>query len=891
MKAILKKCLCLLLTAGLLASLAACAGQTDTAVVKDLFGDLQKVSYSSTYTSLKDNKTNKTDSWRQGMVSGNGLQGFVTSGDPYSDTFIFQNMHFLLPNKNARTCPDTANELETVRQQIVKGQDITDNASYDDVYRYHPGGQLRMAQTKAHAKDYVRYTDYATGQVGVRYTDKNGTWLRRSITSMADGVVITRLDPSTTGTALNLTLSYDDLSTLANFGKSEEVDLQYKKVTAQDGSTLGLIAHYPDYKNSERKDGGYATLTYVLPVGGTRERVTLDKQTKESQFVGDNTGVRITGAAGLVLLTVSDYTLEMGKLSDFAEQTEYPLLADLRAQLEKVAARYSTDGAFDYDAALAAHLKVYRPQFDAVTLTLSDENIQPNEALLKAQKGKKEINAALAQRTYYAGRYAALCCAGYSTGRLYGMWTGEWNTGWGSKYTMDANVNLQTAALNSSNMSRGPQGYAYFLLRQMPDWEENARATHGFTDAIQAPVNTDGDKAVLTETCYPYPFRYWNAGASWMLRPLYETLQSYGNIQIPLSDEFNLQVLRSVLSATEKDLTDAQLAAIERRGYLRLEEDILYPLLTKAANYWAQLLTPEYYTSADGSIHYEKGKTALGEGESYCIVPSYSPENNPDNYASPSDANCAIDIAACRDNMEMLLSVMNDVAPGADQSRWKQLKTNLPPYLYDDTGALKEWATTAFNENNEHRHLSHLYCAWPLMETRGNARLTAACKQAVENRKSENEASHALVHRSLIAARLQDRAALTDALVNLMNHKIRYNSLMTNHDYDRGSCYCTDFAIGYLGIVHEALVYSNDDEIELLPALPESGFDRGTLTGLKTRNRATVTRLQWDLAAGTVQAVLTADVDRTLTVRCGQTVRTLHCKAGEPVEVQFTLGD
>lgn len=106
------------------------------------------------------------------------------------------------------------------------------------------------------------------------------------------------------------------------------------------------------------------------------------------------------------------------------------------------------------------------------------------------------------------------------------------------------------------------------------------------------------------------------------------------------------------------------------------------------------------------------------------------------------------------------------------------------------------------------------------------------------------------MHRSLIAARLQDRAALTDALVNLMNHKIRYNSLMTNHDYDRGSCYCTDFAIGYLGIVHEALVYSNDDEIELLPALPESGFDRGTLTGLKTRNRATVTRLQWDLAAG-----------------------------------------
>ena len=62
-----------------------------------------------------------------------------------------------------------------------------------------------------------------------------------------------------------------------------------------------------------------------------------------------------------------------------------------------------------------------------------------------------------------------------------------------------------------------PIGYAYFILRQLPDWEENAYATHGFTDAIQAPVNTDGDKAVITETCYPYPFRYWNAGTSWMI--------------------------------------------------------------------------------------------------------------------------------------------------------------------------------------------------------------------------------------------------------------------------------------------------------------------------------------------------------------------------------------
>ena len=54
------------------------------------------------------------------MVSGNGLQGFITSGSPYSDTFIFQNMHFIMPNENQRTCPQTYDELETVSKVLLK---------------------------------------------------------------------------------------------------------------------------------------------------------------------------------------------------------------------------------------------------------------------------------------------------------------------------------------------------------------------------------------------------------------------------------------------------------------------------------------------------------------------------------------------------------------------------------------------------------------------------------------------------------------------------------------------------------------------------------------------------------------------------------------------------
>lgn len=877
----LKKITAVILSGVIAASFVGCgATKNQDAAVQEIFTDNSKVSYSLDYNELKDDGKNKTKTWREGMVSGNGLQGFIESGSPYEDTFIFQNMHFIMPNNNVRTCPDTSAELESVKQSIVNGEDITDDASYDEVYYYHPGGQLRISMDGKNEKDYIRYTDYETSQVGVKFTDDNGTWDRTSFTSMADGVVITKLSQSSEAAQLNVTLTLDDLSTMANFGDGNEADMRYKKVVDINANAISLVAHYPNYENSEFKNGGYATTTYVV-TDGTKEKVELEKKTKEDIFYGQNSGIKITNAENIYLITVSDRTYNMGKIDDFEEQDSFELVDELTDKAKAVEDEYDGKDGFDYEKALKKHLEIYQPQFDAVTLELEDSD-ESNEKLLKEQKGEDELSAALAQRSYYAGRYAYLCCSGYSTSRLYGMWTGEFNTKWGSKYTMDANVNLQTSSMNTNNMSSTPVGYAYFILRQLPDWEENAMATHGFKNAIQAPVNTDGDKAVITETCYSYPFRYWNAGTSWMIEPLYETLQTYGDIQIPLSDEFDLNKLKSVLSIDKDDI-----AKYKKQGYMMLEEDILLPLLTKSANYWAQLLSPEYYTDKDGAIHYEKGKTKLNGGETYCILPSYSPENNPSNYSSPSDANAAIDIAACKSNLEMLKKVMADVTPDKSFSKWQKIMDKLPPYLYDESGALKEWATTSFEENNEHRHLSHLYCAWPLFETQHNEELTKACEQAVENRESENEASHALIHRSLIAARLKDREALSDALLTLQNHKIRYDSLMTNHDYDQGSCYCTDFAIGYLGIINEALVYSDDGEIGLLPALPTSGFDKGTIKGIKARTRTTVDSLSWDMNTGSVEATITSDVDQQIKVTYGDIEKTLDFKAGVSQTVNF----
>ena len=857
------------------------------------FASTAKSSFSNEFTQLDEKRNGKT-LWRDGMVSGNGEQGVITSGAPYSDTLIYQNIHFILPNANPRVTPDTADELESVRQAIIKKGGYTDSQPYLDVYGYHPGAQLRIRQEEREYSGFMRYTNYETAEVGVRYTDDKGQWDRRTFTSWADGVTITQITSSDKEKPVTAEFTFDNISSFAKFGDGSEVDIRYKKYADKDGY-MTFVAHYPSYEGSELKEGGYATVCYIISEGAD-VKTTENDLPDEKQYAGSsNPGLKVKKADTVYVISVSGRTAEMGAYDAFADQEEFALTDELKAQVKAVADKYTDEeGYFDYEGALKAHTDIFTPQFNAVEFSLGADITVANEDLIRKylpweDLTKTEIDKTLAERAYYSGRYAALCCSGTSTSRLGGMWTGEFNPDWGSKFTMDANVNLQTAAMNTGNISSSPVGYVYFILRQAPDWEENAMATHGYTKALQAPVHTDGDNASIVESCYEYPFRYWNAGTSWMLYPMYETLMCYGDMHIPLSDEFDLDELKSVLSPSSAPLTDAQINAIKSRGYLDLRTEILYPLLVNAANYWQQLLTPEYYTRADGSIAYTQGKTSLEEGESYCIIPSYSPENTPANYNSPSAANCAIDISACLSNMYMVIDIAKSIDENADTSVWEGIIRDLPPYLFDDTGALKEWATTDFEEQNSHRHLSHLYLAWPMFETQQSDQLKQAAIQAVENRASENEASHALVHRSLIAARLNDREALTDALKGLMNSYIYYDSLLTNHHTNAESGYCTDYAIGYTGIVNEALVYSYTGEVGLLPALPTSGFDEGVIKGIRLRTRATLTSMSWTKSG--VEAVITSDVAQTLTVTCGMNgkQRQITFAAGESKTVSFAF--
>lgn len=109
-----------------------------------------------------------------------------------------------------------------------------------------------------------------------------------------------------------------------------------------------------------------------MNIGGTLS-VTQADAPKDEQYAGDSQPkLTVSGADEVYLITVTGRDYNMGELSAFASQSGCALIDSLYNRTTDFARKYSAEGKFSYSDALDAHLAVYQPQFNAVTLTLKD---------------------------------------------------------------------------------------------------------------------------------------------------------------------------------------------------------------------------------------------------------------------------------------------------------------------------------------------------------------------------------------------------------------------------------------------------------------------------------------------------------------------------------------
>jgi len=502
----------------------------------------------------------------------------------------------------------------------------------------------------------------------------------------------------------------------------------------------------------------------------------------------------------------------------------------------------------DYPTLLERARKVQSEMLNRVTVDFggASQYAKSSEELLSDQRSSPGYSGAFLEKLFEMCRYWFILTSG-----KYCSMQAETN----------ANINLQIAPGVQGDHREGMEAYFNWMESLVPDYRTNAknifgmRGTHyALTPTKDSGVDTHFDYAASTGEMWPHP--YWLSAGGWCVRPFWDHYLVTGD----------LTFLRDHVVPAYKDL----------------------------------------------ALFYEDFLTVTDKNGNYVFVPSFSPENNPGNLNPGCMAvvNASMDISVCREVLGNLVEACELLGMEADSvPKWKAMVAKLPPHLLEPDGAMKEWALASLGERYDHRHISHLYGAWPgdTIDPDRMPRLAHAALIADRHRVPERLAAHGRCHRALVGARLKDSYLVDTELRQLMEEGNVGATLRTSHD---PYAYPMPDAQGGIQIIMiEMLAYSRPGVIEVLPALPPS-LVKGAINGMLLRTFARLNKLSWDMEARTVDLTITSarKQDVTLIARHGiegisaspgalaaklqrgKAACDLHLPEGKPVEIHLKLG-
>jgi len=502
----------------------------------------------------------------------------------------------------------------------------------------------------------------------------------------------------------------------------------------------------------------------------------------------------------------------------------------------------------DYPALLERHRKVQSEALNRVTVDFggASQYGMSSEELLANQRSRPDYSPALLEKIFEMGRHWFILTSG-----KYPSMSAEVN----------ANINLQISPGPQDDLREGMDAYFNWMESLAPDFRVNAKNIFGMRGTHYSLWPDKGMGVVFhwssagsTGEMWPHP--YWISAGGWCCRPFWDHYLVTGDLE-----------------------------------FLRKR---VVPALKELALFYEDFLT---VTDKDGN---------------YIFVPSFSPENNPGNL-DPSRMlviNASMDIAVCREVLANLIQASELLGTDADSvPKWKAMLAKMPPYLLEPDGTMKEWAWPTLQERYSHRHISHLYGAWPgdEIDPDRTPQLARAAMMADRRRVPERLAAHGRCHRALVGARLKDSFMVDTELRQLIEQGYVGTTLRCSHD--PYAFPMPDAQGGIQTIMMEMLAYSRPGVIEVLPALPPL-LVKGSINGMLARTFARIDKLAWDMEARTVDITITSvrKQDIALIARYGiEAIAApagvlvakpqpgaancdLHLPEGKPVEIHLKLG-